>query len=293
MLPSKTVFVLGAGASFEAGLPIGDTLKKHVAQALDFDTDRNRVMPGRGDEAIYKQLVNNGPSGHYAIYFEAARSIQHGLILSASIDDFIDAHQDEAITVCGKLAITRSILKAERASKLYVDPGNMHNKMKFHSLEGTWYLPFYRLLTQGLQRSNLETLFNNVTLITFNYDRCPEHFLTYALAANYRLQLEESRKLVQTLRILRPYGSVGAYLTDEVRFGGELLPPFKSVLSNLRTYGEKTEDAEGLAAIQAAVAEADVMVFLGNAYEQHEAAGPRRRPSEATANLWHSRRNFR
>jgi len=35
MLKSRTVFVIGAGASFELGMPVGDTLRGLIADAVE------------------------------------------------------------------------------------------------------------------------------------------------------------------------------------------------------------------------------------------------------------------
>jgi len=53
---------------------------------------------------------------------DAAQRIKDGLIQSISIDNFIDIHQvNESVVFCGKLAIIKTILDAEKNSPLYFD----------------------------------------------------------------------------------------------------------------------------------------------------------------------------
>ncbi|MCW2573562.1 MAG: hypothetical protein JWO88_3620 [Frankiales bacterium] len=264
MLPSKTVFIVGAGASQECGLPIGRGLKSTIATSLDLRFDYGARFVGSGDLRICDALRRAFPHD-INVYLQACLSIRAGVGLSPSIDDFIDKHQhDKAIEVCGKLAIAHAILNAERGSTLHVDDSSTFNTIDFDAVADTWYTGFYELLSQGLPHSNLPDIFQNVAVVTFNYDRCIEHFLKYAIAANHRVSTDEARQRVDELILLRPYGSVG-----KMPFGSSNVPAVADVGKSLKTYTEKVEDAAGLAAIQNAVADAEVLVFLGNAFHEN------------------------
>ena len=52
MLPFKTVFILGAGASKEVGLPTGSELKKLIAKNLDIEFDTLGRFTGKGNRTI-------------------------------------------------------------------------------------------------------------------------------------------------------------------------------------------------------------------------------------------------
>jgi hypothetical protein len=270
MLSSKTVFIVGAGASKEVGLPIGSELKNIIATKLDMRFNDWKPI-GRGDLTIFEVLQRKHlPYGTLQRYADACRCIRDGIVLSDSIDDFIDAHQhDRAIAACGKLAITRSILEAEKRSKLYYERKNVDDTVNFDAIKDTWYVGFYNLLNHKMKKENLEGFFNNVTVISFNYDRCIQHFLVHAIAANYQIQIDEARHIVEKLIIFYPYGSVGAYFgksNEIVEFGSSVLADFDKVVSNIRTYTEQMEDHESLGAIRKAVVEAEVIMFLGTAY---------------------------
>lgn len=269
MLKSKTVFILGAGASKEVGFPIGLELKSVISNKLDLRFDFGDRQVGTGDVTIYTALRQQYQN-RINDYLHACWQIRDGIILSDSIDDFIDAHQhDEKIAVCGKLAIARGILEAERNSKLFFKLNNVEDTIDFKSVDKTWYSKFYRLLTKQTTKAKLDSIFDNVTLINFNYDRSLEHFLVHALTVHYRIKIEEAQNLVQKLNIYRPYGSVGSYfgrIKPFVEFGFSGVRPVNEVTLNLKTYTEQVEEGDELKVIQQAIQSAEVLVFLGMAF---------------------------
>lgn len=269
MLASKTVFVIGAGASAEAGLPVGDELKTIISNKLDYRHDQfHRLDPHYGDTPVHDALRQSG--GDFTKKIRACAAISNGLAASLSIDNFIDTHRhDRLIAECGKLAITCSILEAERKSSLFVSPSNTYNQMDFRPLANTWYMGFWLWIQQGVYKPNLDSIFDNVAIVSFNYDRCLQHFLAHAICNNYQVTLDEAKKTVEKLRIYFPYGSVGSYLgvhKNYVPFGSEHVPRYESIQDGLKTYTEQIEDSESLIAMRNAVADANPIIFLGNHY---------------------------
>ena len=122
-MPPKTLFIVGAGASSEAGLPTGHDLKKEIIDRLnmEFKTFGEQM---RGDRTILASLrlhTNQlGFPGEIDSYVKAGWHIRDAMPLAQSIDSFIDIHSgDKKIELCGKLAIVSSIfhLGNERAAK--------------------------------------------------------------------------------------------------------------------------------------------------------------------------------
>src|SRR4051794_12811903 len=118
------LFVIGADASQEAELPTGSGIKKDIALRLRI----NALYYSRkfdGDYVIYealrhKVMYNPDTRGGIETYLAAAKQINQAMLISRSIDNFIDNHRgNDRIELCAKLAITQSILAAERNSKLY------------------------------------------------------------------------------------------------------------------------------------------------------------------------------
>ena len=176
MLNSKTTFVVGAGASNEAGLPTGRELTATIANMIDIKFDSDGTQSS-GDSVIAHALREHvrgedGGGGDIYGYQQAGWFIRDAMPQVSSIDSFIETHQDnEKVKLCGKLAIVRSILEAEQNSLLFFDDRNRYAKLNFERLKGTWYNNFFRMLVVGCTRVNWRNLFNNVSFITFNYDR--------------------------------------------------------------------------------------------------------------------------
>src|SRR4051794_31412537 len=106
MLRSRTVFVIGAGGSFELGMPVGDTLRTLISEKMDLRFSDGWQMDGLGDREILDALKSIDRNVNP--YLHECWKIRDGVILGHSIDNFIDAHRDnEKIKLLGKLAITK------------------------------------------------------------------------------------------------------------------------------------------------------------------------------------------
>ena len=122
-MSSKTVYIVGAGASSEAGLPIGNKFIKKITQLLNIEHDITGRLKS-GDGTIAQALRNHvaspeGRPGDIGPYLQGAHHIRKALSQAISIDNFIDQHRgNEKIAVCGKLAIAKVILDEENGSRL-------------------------------------------------------------------------------------------------------------------------------------------------------------------------------
>ena len=129
---------------------------------------------------------------------------------ATSIDSFIEQQEDEDIEVCGKFAIIESILEAERSSVFYVNESDRKDSMRFEKLENTWYESFMKILVDGCPRSEIYSIFDNVSFVVFNYDRCVEHYLHNSLKNYYGIGNSVATEILSGLNIHHPYGVVGA-----------------------------------------------------------------------------------
>src|SRR5687768_5240821 len=118
MFRAKTVLILGAGASAEVGLPVGAGLLTEIVKLTDikFDLGRQRSGDHHIVEAL-KALLNEGRevdklNQHLHAGWQLSASAQQAL----SIDNVIDALEDNRIELMGKLGIVRAIHQAERSS---------------------------------------------------------------------------------------------------------------------------------------------------------------------------------
>lgn len=273
MLNSKITFVVGAGASNEVELPTGRGLTATIAKMLDIKfTDFNEQSSG--DKVIARAfrehaLGEDSGCGDIYGYQQAGWFIRDAMPQASSIDSFIEAHQDnERVKLCGKLAIVQSILVAEKNSLLFFDDQNRGAKLDFERLNKTWYNNFFQILVAGCTRDNWRNLFNNVSFIIFNYDRCVEHFLFNAVQNYYGIEPGDAATLMRALRIIHPYGSVGTlpWQNDgnSFPFGSVSRPAdLLSHAGEIKTYSERIEDAGAITKLRRLLIDAKKIVFLG------------------------------
>jgi len=274
----QTVFVIGAGASKEVNLPTGYELKQSISSLLDITFDYTQQKSG--DPQIVSALraivkKPDGQRGDIKPYLHEAWHIRDALPLAISIDNFIDSQRgNEKISVCGKLAIVKSILVAERSSNLFFDKFGRNPGLNYTVLGKTWYLPFFQLLTENCEVNDLEERFKSISLIIFNYDRCIEHFLYNALQNYYRISENEAAELIKLIRIYHPYGSVGSLpwniSNGAVDFGAEFnVDQLLKLTQQIKTFTEGTDpESSDIMDIKEHTHTAKKIVFLGFAFHK-------------------------
>lgn len=215
MYKPKTLFVLGAGASAEVDFSIGWELAQRIANSLRFRFDFGEMTQGEENIRQAIRLYCKASQTASDALYQAAARIADGISSALSIDEFIDrCDGDTFVRELGKAAIVFHILKAERDCWLYV---NHERKVQWSDVDTTWYAAFAYYLFQGLKDSQIDDLFKDIAVISFNYDRCLQQFLAHAINRAYKLQLDHAHALVRTLKIINPYGDLGTL--EECPFG--------------------------------------------------------------------------
>lgn len=270
MLSEPTLIIVGAGASFELGLPTGLTLKDQVANRLNI-TFPNGYSQKSGDDEIAELLkrraVSAGKQGWNHLLHKCWR-IRDALPGALSIDNVLDAHNaDPDLIYAGKLAIVKSILEGERKSKLFGN-GSQYGTNVFQKAVGTWLIPFFQLLTENVRKDDVEKIFDNLHVISFNYDRSIERFLPEALGLYYGLDQPTSEQLASRLKIIHPYGSVGSLFRHGEIFSsyGDDQARIDLLADHIRTFSEGLANVELKASIQKAYSAASQLIFLGFAF---------------------------
>lgn len=278
MFRSKTLFIVGAGGSFEVGLPTGEMLKKQIAEKIDirFEDGFKQISGDRQITECLRQHANQNNIRDVNEYLRQAWKLREALPLAISIDNLLDAHRDnQAAEICGKLGIVKCILEAERSSKLFFDSSNKE-KLEFDKISGTWFAEFVKVLTEGVPVSDISKLFENVSFITFNYDRCIEHLLFHAIQVYYGISEDEAKISLKNLKIFHPYGQIGKLSWQDgslpnVNFGDERFKLLE-IASHIKTFTEQISDQSILNGIRQTFQEAEVVVFLGFAYHRQNLA---------------------
>src|SRR5258708_34475917 len=263
MFKNKTVFIVGAGASAELDLPLGSALANGISAKMDIRFERGVQSVGTGDLQLFHQITKTGQQ--YANEFQnAAWLIRDGILLSRSIDDFLDLHRnDPRIGLYGKAAIVQSILEAERGSKLYFGRNSHSDKFSPAKFGDTWLVKFMQMLTPGIPREDVRQIFDNVSFIVFNYDRCIEFFMLHALQTVYGIHEEEAQAALDDLEIIHPYGAIDA----SVPFGAKQAN-WAKLAEGIKTYTEQIGAGELTGRIAARILDARHIVFLGFAYHE-------------------------
>lgn len=270
MQNNKTVFILGAGASFEFGLPIGEQLKEHIAKLLDFDRDGFN-----GDDYVSRAInlaTHIDRTLDRNLCIQAAQGIKKALPLALSIDNFIHSNRDDKyVEMCGKLGIARAILLAESRSKLFCK--NIRAEIDFSANSKTWLVKLMQLLSEQCTLQELVERFSDVTFIVFNYDRCLEHFLMHAIATSYRISPDKAAEIVQQIAIFHPYGTVGklpwmrSNADEVIEFGGAPDTNLYKLSKGIKTFTEGTNANDSdILAIRKAMFDAKRLIFLGYSY---------------------------
>ncbi len=148
MLKHNTVFVLGAGSSCDFSYPSGSKLMALIR--------RECFKIERGDFQI---LANTGNIDQKQ-YGELRKLIDE--VNYDSIDELLASHREHLDI--GKLMIALCLLPFEQREATF--------KIEYRSVNWMHYL-FKKMAGHDLK----EFAVNEVTFITFNYDRCFDYFL--------------------------------------------------------------------------------------------------------------------
>jgi len=275
MFRAKTVLVIGAGASVEVGLPVGEGLLNKIAELTHIKFDPYRQTSG--DHVIVdalKGILNEGRdvkllNEHLHAAWQLGESAKQAL----SIDNVIDALEDSRIELVGKLGIVRAILLAESSSHYFRHLNNDLGKIDISKFSETWYSSFTKILTENKKKSEIKDIFSNIEIINFNYDRCLEHYLPFSLSSYYGVDQGVIREAMQSLIIHRPYGVSGrlpwqAGAAPAVAFGAGNADQLAEAAKQIRTFTERIEEGTQLKAMRTAIANADRIVFLGFAFHR-------------------------
>ncbi|WP_157700425.1 hypothetical protein [Rhizobium etli] len=120
---------------------------------------------------------------------------------------------------------------------------------------------------------DLETIFDNVAFVTFNYDRCIEHFVSHWLENYFRISADQAQNLTKKLKVFHPYGQVGRLAWqgggNSVGYGTELSSrTLPQIANQIRTFTERVDDDAMLDEMRGYIANAEQIIYLGFSYGQ-------------------------
>jgi hypothetical protein len=262
----KTLFVIGAGASAEIGMPTGYELKKNICDLLSLKEQRSTDKISTTSLFHFAfQILTKRDMDEKDKYLKAAKTISEGLMTEISIDNFIDKHSsDSYIVKTGKLAIALALLKNERSSSIF----NKNDSINLSHILETWYIPCYQKITENCQLQDLPERLKDIHFIIFNYDRCFEYIFLYLFMKNYNIEKKDAYTILSNMNIYHPYGTIGDILN--LRYGEEIREQTLISLSDkIRTFtetiSEESQEYKNIVSIGCSV---EQVVFLGFAYHK-------------------------
>jgi hypothetical protein len=181
MIQSPTVLILGAGASAEYGLPIGAALITQIVDAL-------------GETGVLRQALVNAQLSQADLEDFACHLAGADL---TSIDAFLEKNTQKFVQI-GKACIATMILFREQdaRTRLFVNPPSDH-----------WLKYVWNLMRAEADVSSFAG--NQVSFVTFNYDRLLEYYYDTVLASAFNLSGPNARDLRErAIRIVHLHGAV-------------------------------------------------------------------------------------
>ena len=218
-------------------------------------------------------------SGHFATLASAtgiapdallagAEKIRAAARVGTSVEAILEQQSnDAAVVAAGKLAIVHYALQAEGQSPLAREPRG-EGELPLRGTEN-WLFHLGRLVTSGVPRERCEQAFDNLAIISFNYDRSIEQYLPFVVMLAFGMPLDEARELVATrLNITHPFGNAGRLPWEggdaqAVEWGQEQPSDPKQAIAEIQLPSERASVGNYVAGLQGALAGSERIVFLG------------------------------
>lgn len=230
----KTVLILGAGASHGYGFPVGSQLRQKILELRNDGEASNIMMFGQG-------AIRN--------FVDAFRAAQ-----TYSIDSFL-GRRPEFIEI-GKAAIAYILLACEQEADLNSDANNDH---------------WYQYLVNKLAVDAWENFDPSwLSIVTFNYDRSLQHYLTSALQHTYNKKQDEVLKRLTNVQVVSVYGSLSDPFSG-IPFGNlkdrYMEAYVKDAAKGLVIIPEGRDDSPTVLAAQKLIESSDRICFLGFGFD--------------------------
>lgn len=244
MITQKTVLILGAGASYPYGFPLGYELSKLILEDITIKREFEKTdflgRPINDAKKFAESFLKAGVS---------------------SIDEFLSTRED--FIEIGKYFIAKLLLPFEREDRLF-DPFD-------YRIKDDWY----KYLLQSMMTPKLEEFgSNNISFITFNYDRSLEHFLFTSLKNRFNVEDEVVSEQLNKIDFIHVHGQLGLLPWQKTKqgisivgYGSDVNPSMlHSVRNNIKIIHEANPISQDFKDASAKIYEADKVYFLGFAY---------------------------
>lgn len=220
-------------------------------------------------------------------HYETAARLRDALVHHLSIDKLIDQRKDDLELVeLAKIAIAVAIAKAERESTVFKLGRRPDAKAGFDAsgqlmltdkttdamfeMRSTWIARFLQHAARSYGPRHIEKMFEEIRFITFNYDRCIEQYLYFALTRGWQIPSDEAAELVlRKIPIIHVYGDLHplSFAGNEPSGFGEFNERLLSAPERIKTFTEQIETGWG-DRIRVSVKDSDRLIFLGFGFDR-------------------------
>lgn len=270
MITKPTVLILGAGASMSYGFPSGLQLKAEICKAIK---KRAEIFHDLVQAIVPNYQAENHP---YATTLakQHIEDFYNNFLLSSelSIDAFLEHNPKYFET--GRRAIANVLTKKEGREELF--DGWIDKWLDPENKDKHWY----QLLFSKLNAPFEDFEKNDLTIITFNYDRSLEYFLWESMKAKYSEQDEKpALEKLRKISVIHVYGKLGGLpvydaggLSVPYGFPRSSKPETTAYLDfasrSIYTFHQAKEMSDFEAKAQAALRRAARIYFLGFGYDK-------------------------
>jgi hypothetical protein len=244
MIGRKTTLILGAGASAPFGFPTGNQLLGSVIKLLT-PTPIEKGVP-------YFVLEHANLLGLLGFSQTKISEFRKALQRSGrtSVDAFLE-YRPEFIDI-GKIAMAIILIGYEDEQHL------------FSPDKDSWYEYLFNQLNTRFDDFDK----NQLSILTFNYDRSLEHFLLTALSNSYNKPVNECVKKLKSIPIIHLHGDLGGlpHLDDTMARFYEpkvTMDTVKVASGRIKIIHEGTGREQQLEEARVILQESEIICFLG------------------------------
>lgn len=192
-MTSSSTLILGAGASYTYGYPTGKYLRLKILE-IEHDMNSFSEIAHVGISTI-RDFLNR-------FRLSSASSIDTFLSRNAKFDDV------------GKAAIAKVLYSCESINNLYAEDNERIE-------QDNWYSYLLNTLANCDEWKSFDPSW--LTIVTFNYDRSLEYFLSTSLQNMYGKSADEVNERLKSLKIVHVYGDLGVEKLDSFGYGQALI----------------------------------------------------------------------
>ena len=248
MIKKSTLFILGAVASKPYGYPTGKELRRYICKDFSRNLDYDEVYSGYN---VAKTITFESTINTFTNAF--SNSSIH------SIDKFITLNQD--FSEVAKIAIIKKIMSDEQNSRFNED---MNDEKE------DWYSYFYNeMISEVIKNEEIDKIKeNNISFITFNYDRSLEFFIYNSLINSFRTLNDRKNKVIELYRqfpVYHVYGKINDFPWESnngLDYRSMSDGPYERFIDNIRIIYDKRRE-EDLEKIKALFDKYNRIFFMG------------------------------